>query len=1127
MLLSLLNLVLRRSAGHWKLLSVVAVGVVVAAALTASTAIYSDAIRDLGLTYALRQTPTLDLDLQILNSSYPIRPREYSQRRQDVQNRLSVYAGKYLKGNVEYGKSATFFLTPPGEAVPVDDQRPRSFFQYQDDLRDHVKVVDGTLSLKTDAAADPSQPPTLKVVVGKETADRFAVKVGDTFDMHPFWHPEVRPVTIVVGGIIEPKDLSEEYWFGKTDRFAVTNTTWRTYPFFIDEPSMSNVVAGYLPDMSVDFTSFFFVNTAVINARNATNVETGFRAASNLLVRELERTTIDTKLPDTIRNFREKLFFTRLPLFALIMQVVGIVLYYIVMVSTMLVDRQGGEIALFKSRGASTRQIMSIYTVEGGIIALAAVAVGPALASLIIKVLGLTPPFHNLSANHLLIVNISTQAYELAAAGALLSLLALLWPAFRASRFSMVMYKQAISRPQEAPIFTRYYLDVFLIIVGGLLFYELRQRGSLVTQQLFGKLSADPLLLATPALFTLMIALLFLRIFPLVLRLIVRVFGQISSTSILLGLWHMVRSPVHYSRLILLLILATSLGMFAAGFRATLDRSYSDRASYQAGADLRVEGIRQPVVTAPVALAGRIGKLADAGSASGALRMNASYSPRQFTSIDATLLGIDPASFAGVAFWRDDFSNNSLSGITHSLATNSLKEQPGTPVPEGARAIGVWVKTTSPSQGYSIAARLIDRDGRIVDYGLFNGRSTQPAPGDWTFFSAPLDQPGIGFVQRPGPAPAQPLRFMSLYVRGRNSQQPETIQDFFDDLQVTMDAAQQTGPQGFANPVVIQDFEDVSALVTLEGQTAKPSGDTFNRSEAEVHNGRSSAQLTWSRDRTGLTLHGFRVRDDDRPLDVFASTSFMQAGSLHVGQVIPMFLSRSYSNIRIVGTFSYFPTYGAVPGQNFLVADESRLQYDVNRIPVAIDGIYPNEVWATGPIIDSPDAVFRKAGISADKTVSLAAIRLNQQRDPLVAASWEGILFLAFAATLVLTALGFTVYSYLTARARSLEFAVLRTMGLSTFQIIAVVSFEQVFVVGAGMLTGTILGLPLGRLMIGFMGITETGQTVVPPFVSSVSWQAVLTSYLGLTVVFVAAIIALVLLYARLSVSRVLRMGEV
>jgi hypothetical protein len=63
--------------------------------------------------------------------------------------------------------------------------------------------------------------------------------------------------------------------------------------------------------------------------------------------------------------------------------------------------------------------------------------------------------------------------------------------------------------------------------------------------------------------------------------------------------------------------------------------------------------------------------------------------------------------------------------------------------------------------------------------------------------------------------------------------------------------------------------------------------------------------------------------------------------------------------------------------------------------------------------------------------------------------------------------------------------------------------------------------------MLGFMGLTETGDAVVPPFVSRVSWEALLTSYVCLTIVFVAAIISLVLLYARLSVSRALRMGEI
>ncbi|HEY7294531.1 MAG TPA: ABC transporter permease, partial [Dehalococcoidia bacterium] len=634
------------------------------------------------------------------------------------------------------------------------------------------------------------------------------------------------------------------------------------------------------------------------------------------------------------------------------------------------------------------------------------------------------------------------------------------WPAYRACRYSIVGFKQALSRPPRTPAFFRYYLDVFLIVVAAVLFYELRQRGSLVTQQLFGNLKTDPLLLVTPTLFMLTIALLFLRLFPLALRLVARIFGEVSGPSVLLGLWHMVRSPVHYSRLILLLILATSLGMFAAGFRATLDRSYRDRAAYQVGADLRAEGVREPLPLSPADLAAKARQSLGAAATSASVRENASYSPKQFEQLDAQVLGIDPATFPKVAYWRDDFSGTSLGSMAKTLEKSSPVALPGLPLPDGARSIGVWVQGSAATQPYQIAARLVDRTGRILDYQLNSARGTQPPPGEWTFFAARLDQPGAGFTFRPGPPPAQPLRFIALYTRSRPTQMPETVQDSFDDLQVSTDATLQTGPTGFASATVIADFEDTSALELIGGETTRPTNDSFGRSDKAAHGGQFSGLLTWTHE--VVPEHGVRVKDDGEPIVAFASQEFMKAAGLHSGQTVPMYIDRAYVDVHIAGSFSFFPTYVPGSGQNLIVVDMARLQYATMRVPDAGDGSYANGVWASGPDpgIDSLTAL-RRAGLSADDVTSVTNVRAGQQRDPLVAASWEGILFLSFAAVLLLTALGFVVYSLLSARARALEFAVLRTMGLSRRQIVLVVSFEQVFVTVAGVLAGTILGFPL------------------------------------------------------------------
>ena len=154
-------------------------------------------------------------------------------------------------------------------------------------------------------------------------------------------------------------------------------------------------------------------------------------------------------------------------------------------------------------------------------------------------------------------------------------------------------------------------------------------------------------------------------------------------------------------------------------------------------------------------------------------------------------------------------------------------------------------------------------------------------------------------------------------------------------------------------------------------------------------------------------------------------------------------------------------------------------------------------------------------------------VRAAQEADPLVAASWEGILFLSFAAVLLLTGLGFAVYATLAVQSRSLEFAILRTMGYTSRQVLSLVSFEQLFVIVAGVVVGTFLGFPLGRLMIGYLGVTESGADPVPPLVSQVSWSAVLTVYALLGIVFLGTIASLAAVYARLAVHKALRIGEV
>jgi putative ABC transport system permease protein len=325
---------------------------------------------------------------------------------------------------------------------------------------------------------------------------------------------------------------------------------------------------------------------------------------------------------------------------------------------------------------------------------------------------------------------------------------------------------------------------------------------------------------------------------------------------------------------------------------------------------------------------------------------------------------------------------------------------------------------------------------------------------------------------------------------------------------------------------VVEPFEDVDRYEVVTGVIAAQDSGSLSRSPVTGRSGQFAARLAFLRQRGGLPLVGFRTRSGSDRLPLLVSDSFLDATKRKVGDEIQIYANRQYVPARIVGRFDLFPTYDPSRPVHFMVADLEALQAAASRVPSLADGTFPNEAWLGGLPAPLVKEEVEARGLSAERVLDRAALVEEQSADPLVAASWEGILFLSLAAVLIITALGFIVYSYVSAQTRSLEFAILRTMGFSSRQILALVTFEQCFVVAAGVIAGTLLGLPLGRLMIGYMGITETGAEVVPPLVSGISWPTVITAYALLALMFAGTIAALVLLYSRLAVHRALRMGE-
>ena len=1111
--------------GNWRLLASVVVGTLVAGAILSATVVYADAIRDLGLEHALEQESVHDLDLRITQTNVAIRAHLYAESQQRIDGAVRDALGSTGGAIVRQGTSATFYPTEPGGSPDLDDPaRARGNFRFRTNLLQHTTLTSGRLP-------QPGVTPdgAIEVLLGAATAQALGASLGDRLALHPFWDEDVTPISAEIVGLLEPNDLSDRYWNGQTNLLDSQTARWPTYLLFVTEEAFFGEPARAIPSITARYRNVYQVDLERLDSRVAAPVASSLTFLEGRLLATERLVRVETKLVTVLDTFDEKLFFVRIPLFVLLLQIGGVVAYYLLVVSTMLVERQAEEIATLRSRGATTSQLLAQYGVEAAILAALAVGAGPPLAALVIAALGPTPAFADLSGGAPLEVHLSGLAFALAGAGALIAFFAFMVPAWQATRQTVIGFKRSAARPKRAPLFLRYYLDVALVLLLAIVFWRLRREDDLFDEPLFGEPQADPFLLTTPAVAMLTAGIVFLRLFPLVLRLVAWLVARGRGVALLVGTRALARNPTHYSRLILMLMLATGVGMFGATFSATLDRSYDDRTYYAAGADARGTDLRALYRAGDPAFLEAIEAI-PAEAASPLIRRGASINANGDIS-RIELLAVDPESFGEVAWFRSDFADRSLDSMLEELAGNATAVS-YTPLPADARQFGMWAKMPDIRAAMDLVAVFRDSRGLLLTSWLGTVRPNDAATEEWRFFSIDLEQPR-GNSGRASPIRLEPpIALLGVMVRTRSTIGAQRGVVLFGPAMISplppstpLDRRNvQPTVEAFEGARLVHEFTDPGFEAAARSGRPPPQ-------RPDPRRGRRAARL---RHLAALRVAGRAAaaaaarRPPGDPRGAYPRLPRQRDGGA------------AGAGARRRGAADRLQRVPRSPLRRLVrsVSDVQRERQDGLRAA-------PRQPPAGGRERRPPrrgaglqqclvqDRTIHEATTRGDRGAEAALSQIDieeerqrQEEDPLIAAGWEGILAISFAAVLLLSAIGFLIYSYLTAQQRRLEFAVLRTLGFSRVQIFGVVLLEHLFVVLAGMGLGTIVGLQVGRLMMDFFGLDERGVAVLPPFALAVSRLEVTLVWGILGGVFVLTVLAVVLLYARLALHRALRVGD-
>lgn len=361
--------------------------------------------------------------------------------------------------------------------------------------------------------------------------------------------------------------------------------------------------------------------------------------------------------------------------------VAALALLFIAAMADTLIASQRTQIVVLASRGASLLQIWGAFTVQAVLVAVLTLLVAPFLATaLAILLVRQTVPASSVGnpavlGTHYLLSSITPSSVLVPTAlGALLAVAVISLTAVRAGGVGILALRQAAGRGTRPPFWQRFYLDLFLALLAVIAYGELANYGLQGTAQNTTQTSSanavpavDPVRTLAPLLLVLAGALVALRLLPLSARLGAWLSARGRGAVGVLAFTQAERAGT--GPLALLLTLAVGISFFGFCFQATATQNATDRAGYLVGADERV-------VADETVIGGRSSSslVASYRKLPGVIAVSPVYrdSLADATSnAHFTTLAIDPATFAQVAAWRDDYASTPLTTMLAQMRSAS------------------------------------------------------------------------------------------------------------------------------------------------------------------------------------------------------------------------------------------------------------------------------------------------------------------------------------------------------------------------------------------------------------------------------------------------------------------------
>ncbi len=677
-LFGMIGLAFHRLRSRWALTVLSLAGVVLAVGLVSSVPVFAQAVSYLVLKNELSDTGSIaGQPPLLLRISYEKRVQPFSLAQvRDMEQRLGKIiaerTGITARQHTYLVESPTLFLRSVPESVQYAERDEKLVFRgftldVLSDVDRHMRIIEGR------SMADAARGERLPVWAHEDMGNEMGLQAGESYNL--FLLGSDQPIPIYIAATWRENDRQASFWSGPTlsrsGAFLVTPDDYARYA----EPSFA---------MGTGFSAWYFTpQQQDLTLDKVDSFATGLEILPTIIENVLPTAKISSSPVESMRKYETRRDSLSELLINFSLPAVGLLFYFLSLLSTVIAQFQREETSIMSGRGAGMVFILGITALETVLLMIVGTPLGLGVGYLMVRMMGYTSGFLAFIDRPAFAASMNGVNWRLIVAALAVLLAARLIPTFNAARRSVVTHMRERSRPVALSAAVKLAVDIPLILLTTYAYRQIKLQDvpTLIRLNPKGDVFREPLFLLAPLLCIFTAALVLSHLFPLIMRPLDALSRRSPWLAVYMGVRRLYGQSGQYTSALFLVIVCLSMGAFYSSMAMSMDQWLHDRMYYAVGSDY---AFKQGVV--PGSASGEGGG-EGGGRQAGAWVLPISdylalpgveaatrvgvYAAKaavpKNNALKIRFLGIDRLTFPQASFFRADFSPMPLGDLMNRL----------------------------------------------------------------------------------------------------------------------------------------------------------------------------------------------------------------------------------------------------------------------------------------------------------------------------------------------------------------------------------------------------------------------------------------------------------------------------